>query len=298
MKQLCIRAGQRARVGIYSLAGLVLALGCLSASATPAQAGVVYGKMSLKLSSWGPHGPSGGPNVTLYSATSGGSVVAGNVPVHNGGGFLWSNVAYTPITRDFDFYDPPPINNATTLLTFCLELTEHIGFGGNYTVDVVPLSDAPNPGPPAGMGGTSAELISTLFYNFFDDVMNETNAAQQAIKAGAFQLAIWKLEYDHGMITNLSTGFLRVASGASTTNSNAVVSLAQTWIAQTIIDKNLNLGHRAELVALSARNFQDQVTLVLASPEPASIAVWLGVAGFGGAMRVRRRRRENSSVVA
>lgn len=292
MKQLCIRAGQRARVGIYSLAGLVLALGCLSASATPAQAGVVYGKMSLKLSSWGPHGPSGGPNVRLYKAD--GSAVTGNVPVYNGGGFLWSNVVYTPITRDFDFYDPPPINNATTLLTFCLELTEHIGFGGKYTVDVVPLSDAPNPGPPAGMGGASAELISTLFYNFFDDVMNETNAAHQAIKAGAFQLAIWKLEYDHGMITNLSTGFLRVTSGLD----HDVATLAQTWIGQTIIDKNLNLGHRAELVALSARHFQDQVTLVLASPEPASIAVWMGVAAFGGAMKLRRRRQESSSVVA
>lgn len=289
--------------------GLSLALVALQATSDAAIVPGTYGYASMKLPSSGYHGPSGNSAVTVNLTVN--SVNYGNHNVSSGGSFNWQNFNYVPdnVSTETDEYGALTFVGQNVsgygyrILTFCLELTENISPGVTYgnlsntsvtdDLKVQSLQLAPDStgGLPVGdLGDVSAHLIEELWKSHFLEVMTETDAATQKVLAGAFQLAIWKIEYDGGAVgnRNLSSGNLKVVSGAT----SSTATTAQAWLNALT---PTGTGLRAKLVGLSKTGFQDQVAEVLAVtnevvivPEPASLATW-GVLGLLG-LAYRRRR--------
>lgn len=139
-------------------------------------------------------------------------------------------------------------------LTFCIELTEGLGIGNSYTFDVVDVADAPN--SLGGMGATNADLLSQLWGQFFD-------ASFDANHAAGFQLAVWDIVYDDDF--NVSAGDFQVENVA------LFVDIANDFLS------NLDdAGPRADLLAKTGRNIQDQIFVV---PAPGAMALF-GIAGL------------------
>ena len=146
--------------------------------------------------------------------------------------------------------------------TFCIEVTQQIAFGGNYSYDVIPLAGGPLPATfETPMGAAKAGLIAGLWNAHYGSLVTSTDFA-------AFQVAVWEIVYD---------ATLDVASDSFQVTSNAPVALlAQSWL-NTITPAD---PVAAGLFALSSNDFQDQLV-----PAPATLAL-LGLGAFAG----RRRR--------
>jgi hypothetical protein len=154
--------------------------------------------------------------------------------------------------------------------TFCIELTQHIGYG-KYTYDVVPLEAAPSPGGSGvglGMQSEKADLLREFWASHRDDVIDADTSA-------AFQLAVWEIVYDdtrnpdgsldlHASL-DLKAGSFRVKPPI---NSQPYLATAQSWLWQ--LD---GVGPMAHLSAMSNPRYQDQV---FEAPFPA--AIWSGTA--------------------
>jgi hypothetical protein len=148
-------------------------------------------------------------------------------------------------------------------------------------------------------------MIEALWSKYYSSI------GTNSLIAGQFQLAIWKLEYDHAVLDamsaftaadfNLSTAYLRIA-GPSTQLSTSVVTGAADMVDWTIKnwDKDgTTLARLYGMVAnVNASRNQDQVfwlgdeSIVINQvpvPEPASLALW-GVLGTAALVFVRRQR--------
>lgn len=97
------------------------------------------------------------------------------------------------------------------------------------------------------MGDAKATAIAQLWGNYYNSIVDGNTAA-------AFQLAIWKIEYDWGdkNYDTFSAGNFR-ASGNSTATTDA-----EQWI--QYVYNNPGLLQAANLWALSNPNIQDQIT--------------------------------------
>ncbi len=308
--------GKKQMTHARTAAALVVA--ALLASAVNAEAGAIA---NIELKQWGPHAASG-PNVTLRNFS--GAPIATDALTY-GGAFLWNVLpgsSLTPAPTIDDFVDPTPGNtvaaNATDLLTFCLELNRNIGWGGQYRAEILPLADLPSSGAPPGssplgMGPVSAELIAKLWYKYYSNAVAGLSPQGATISpaAGAFQLAIWKLEYDPELMTGTSFAASGFGSGFLTVDdlSHSIVSLAASWIDDIL--KNRNVYEMANLrgLRLTDRNgngdYQDQVAQLTGgniqsfpAPEPASLAIWLVVGAAFAVPKLRRRRTESAASAA
>ncbi len=152
-------------------------------------------------------------------------------------------------------------------ITFCIELSQHISYGGQYTYDVIDLDEAPRPG--VGMGTENADLLSELFGRHYDAGFNNTDAA-------AFQVAVWEIVTDGDL--SLADGDFRVQ------DTGSFVDQAQTWL--TSLD---GTGPQMDLKAMSNPNAQDQVFVVPAPGALVLMAGGLGLMGIGA-----RARRKNA----
>lgn len=287
------------------LAFIVAATFCCARS----EARAALETMSITLASQGPSGDSSGsPQVTLYNTDHS---IATQAYVSQGGAVDWSNLTYLSGDNHYTFMGDPTSNpSPSQFISFCIELTQDISLNSTYTVDVVSLASAPKPasGPLAtGMGNTPAMLISELWAAHFNDIFyngSQQNPVEptQEERAAAFQLAIWKLEYDSNNLNYTGNalfqhGFLQVTQNIG----NASVGLAEQWVAD-VVAMNGN-GPQANLLAISGHptgfdskgnpiypDFQDQVVEVL--PEPATWLLWaMGALGMAARARGRRRGR-------
>lgn len=145
----------------------------------------------------------------------------------------------------------PSARLAEEFHTFCIELTEHVSFGGHYTYSLVDPSLAPT--VLGGMGTTKANLLAELFGRYYPTA-NFTLSDQ----AAAFQLAAWEIVHDSGL--DLATGTLRVR------NKGAYWQLAETMLGNLT-----GSGPRMNLTALAQTGAQDQVVI----PEPGSAMTFL-----------------------
>ncbi len=275
------------------------------------------GTINLVLDAQGYHAPSG-LTVDLHKTLngSGSSDIAESADVSQGGSFEWKVTSNSSGFSLSTFVNPLPITSTNQLLTFCIEINQNISFNNNpaYTYTLVSLDQAPqgtselpvsapngNPAVP-GMGPGAALLIEELWAQHFQEVFNPLlhqagDPTDLNVLAGAFQLAIWKIEYDHASSHYTDTtgtpgsvdfahGFLRVSDP-----NNQIASTAKKWI-DNLVGFN---GNPANLVGLSSLNQQDQLVEINSItpfgspvPEPASGVIWL-VAG-GLAVIARRGR--------
>src|SRR5262249_14435110 len=100
--------------------------------------------------------------------------------------------------------------------TFCIEITEHVGFGGayNYTIG------APATRPTSFVGGigvAKSALPPELYARYYTTTNFTTNA-----NAAAFQVAVWEIVNDSD--TSLSSGDFRVQ------NNGIYYTTAQNWL--------------------------------------------------------------------
>ena len=149
----------------------------------------------------------------------------------------------------------------STFTTFCIEVPQEINPGKIYTFELTALALAPDPGTTPsqeipgtpGMGATKANAIEELWAQDYAYIANPTNSYTADINAAAFQLAIWKIEYDWGTANfdNFSAGNFRAE------NNDSAITLAMTWL--DYLHSNPGSVTPANLVALSDPNLQDQV---------------------------------------
>ena len=160
---------------------------------------------------------------------------------------------------------------APTFQGFCIDLTEYVQVGHDYSWTTHPVADSPtsNAGP---MGAVSAANLGRLFANRYTAL---ASAANQNQAYAAFQIAVWEIVFDDGL--DLSGGSLKCTNAPSGT-----IALAQSWL------DTLGSGQGWNLITIDdepgcAQGHQGYVL----TPTPGAAALL----GLGGMVSGRRRRR-------
>jgi len=189
------------------------------------------------------------PGMTINYTLDGG----GNFSESRAGTFNWTRTGG-------DYAGGGAVGNFTT---YCIELTQQVGYGNNYSYIVADPADAPVPG--AGMGQAKADLLAELFGTFHRDDFTQ----QEAV---GFQTAVWEIVNDDGV--DLAAGDFQV-----TDSGVDYFDIAQGWL--NALD---GTGSMATLVAMTSRDVQDHIFMV---PAPASMS--LALLGLFAVSRRRRR---------
>lgn len=176
--------------------------------------------------------------------------------------------------------------------TFCLELTQDISPGNQYTYSLTALEDAPKPGSGPtggnnGMGLTKANEIRDLWGAFHSSIGTD------GVKAAAFQLDIWKIEYDWGDASATDFG-----SGNFQANGNAAAtSQATTWL-MALSNAQNNFTMANDLIAMTNPNAQDQLTELVPVPPTFALAGagLLSLLGYGSVRRLGKSPRTAAAV--
>jgi len=250
-----------------------------------------------------------GPVTGTITATLGNPVNQGDpqLIINDGSGSAptttYNYSGYIPWTLNSNT-NPTGIPIPSTFNTFCVELTQNVNIGSQYTFKVTSdLSSAPinpsNPSGAAGMGATRADAISRLWNRYNTGSLNTVDAA-------ALQLAIWRIEYDGvgSTVTDFSSGNFRVkapSTGPNIADSTAAINEAVTEY--NYISSSLSHGTDSHtLFALESLNAQDQVTFVsvnipnISTPEPSTLC--LGLMGGLAFTAIQYRRRKNARASA
>jgi hypothetical protein len=181
-----------------------------------------------------------------------------------------ANISYNPGKVNWTLNTESGILLPANFITFCLELTQDINPGGQYTYNVTPVASAPTPGSSQtgginGMGATKANEIALLWGAFYGQIGTD------GTKAAAFQLAIWKIEYDWGDSNqaNFGKGNFQAQNNSSTIGDP--VGLATTWL-NDLSNPNNHYTAAQNLEALTSTSAQDQIVQALPVPPSAYLA--------------------------
>jgi hypothetical protein len=183
-----------------------------------------------------------------------------------------------------------------TFTSFCIDLKDFVKIGSTFTYTVADLEDAPilngsagiNYGLSGGMGADKANVLSLLFGQHYNDVVN-------AATAGAFQAAIWEIVYEDGVPANFNnydvTDYdpLNTHKGFKVNTPTSVTNTANAWL------RGLSsTGARMSLAALTSAKYQDQIIIV---PTPTAVMAGFGLLGTLGLAKLVQRWRKNQAMV-
>jgi hypothetical protein len=222
------------------------------------------------------------------TAVDGGILNPGAAVMINHGNGPRPSIEYYPGEVDWTVTTPPHGKpNASwvpavgsSFQSFSIELTQDIRPGKSYTYSLENLADDPKPGSKqtggsGGMGEAKANAIAALWAEDYRSIANPTGASNADINAAAFQLAIWKIEYDWdnskftltgNAATDFSSGNFRASAIAGNADSAAAIAQADSWLYSLGWDST-SFTNEASLVALRSPHAQDQV-MALPTPDP------------------------------
>ena len=204
-----------------------------------------------------------------------------------GGGFAATEIAHSNDAGGNSFA-ADVYKVGSNILTWCVELGEHIGWNTQYQYTLQEPTVEP---------WTTA--LEKLFNQFLDAAHNGfTNIASTAM-----QLAVWEVTHDTG--NDLANGsFTATTPGTNT----AAYNLAQTWLANlgsTPTYTSPDSGYKA--VKLVNYGAQDQLAFVkdptfvppnnFETPLPGAALMFLSALGLGGALR-RKRAAQGEALAA
>ena len=172
----------------------------------------------------------------------------------------------------------------SALTTFCIEGTQDVSIGQNSTYSSIlsDLASAPqdNVGSIYQMGAHAATLAKFWDAHYGDSMVSSVNAA-------AFQLGVWEIVYDGGILPDFAGGQFLASAVAGDTTSMAALAQAQSWLGGL---PNAVPSAHYQLYVLSDPSLQDQLFGVRAVPLPAALPAGLSLlAGIAVLRRMRRR---------
>lgn len=167
-----------------------------------------------------------------------------------------------------------------TVVTFCVELDQHIHTGGTYTYQATPLASVVSP--------AEAALFGKLYADHYNTAWNNSGFAG-SVQSIAFQLAVWELVYDGPSNLDLGTGHFQYP-GANLSNTSTAAGLAQSWLGGlgSVSSTAFTTTFPGQgLFWLGNQGSQDQIALVpdpstapVPVPAPATLPIWvLGAIG-------------------
>lgn len=199
----------------------------------------------------------------------------------------------------------PKLNS--TIYTYCIQAFQ--SFSGTTTFEIDNLIGA-------ATGGSDAGYIDSLAARQIQGLINAhwTEALTSSVKAAAFQLALWEIEYDGGNAApgggesypigagkNYFSGSYKGIVSAYSTNSNgaSAISTAKAWLDG--LTTAASVTNATALGDYNNSNKQDQLTLVpggtgtpgVGLPVPIPAALPGGLALIGGLVAVRKLRRKS-----
>lgn len=182
-----------------------------------------------------------------------------------------SNQAAGGFTMKVNTSNDSQFNANSSILTWCIELTQSITQGSNYNYTTTDLTAA-NP----SWAGRLQELIAQNYQTVL--------SAANSITSAAMQLAIWEVVYEPASSAlNLSNGNFR--AGTTDSDSIAAKNMAQGWLDN--LSSSADTG-KYKIVMLTSGSAQDLVT-VLPTPIPAAALLFGSALGLGGLLQRRRR---------
>lgn len=166
----------------------------------------------------------------------------------------------------------PQFKANSSILTWCIELTQSISQGTSYYYNTADLTSA------TSWAGRLQELIAM----HYQDVLSAANS----ITSAAMQLAVWEVVYEPANSNlDLSSGNFRASAPLFNGDSTSARNMAQGWL--TNLSSSVDTG-KYKIVMLTSGGAQDVIT-VLPTPIPAAALLFGSALGLGGLLQRRRR---------
>ncbi|MDL2339301.1 MAG: PEP-CTERM sorting domain-containing protein [Pseudomonadota bacterium] len=157
------------------------------------------------------------------------------------------------------------LDSSTHLITYCIDLYQHISFNTAYT-------------SYTQVNGSAHLFANSRASNDIGRLFSAGHEVNDATEQAAFQIAIWELAYEKDDIYNVGTGSAEFFGG---TAANGALALANDWL------NTLGKSNTMNVQVLESGRQQDQV-FANAVPEPSSAA--LIAAAMMSLCFVQRRR--------